>query len=130
MINKLITPDSIYPLNVYYYIHIYAFMNLKVYLCLVSDSGNYSIDSAICAMLLTHMPNFPLYELSSMVFFFVPMVAIIILYAKMSITIHNSCKLTKKLNLSLFHKETQHIRARKGVIKMLSKCCFYKVQCN
>jgi neuromedin U receptor 1 len=72
-------------------------------------------------MLLTHMPNFPLYELSSMVFFFVPILVIVILYAKMGIQIRNSYKLTKKKNLTLFQKETQHMRTRKGVIKMLSE---------
>lgn len=72
-------------------------------------------------MLLDHMPNFPLYELSSMVFFFVPLLVIIVLYAKMGIKIRSTFNLTKEKNLGLFHKETQYIRSRRGVIKMLSK---------
>ncbi|XP_058797073.1 neuropeptides capa receptor-like [Phymastichus coffea] len=84
-------------------------------------SGNNSDISAICGMMKEHLPkNFPLYELSTMLFFLVPMLVIMILYAKMGMQIHESLRGTKKANVNQFNKEAQHVKSRRGIVKMLS----------
>ncbi|XP_015118533.1 neuropeptides capa receptor [Diachasma alloeum] len=56
------------------------------------DSGIDSANSAICAMLLPDMPHFPLYELSCVVFFLIPMLIILIVYTRMGLKIRKSTR--------------------------------------
>lgn len=86
-----------------------------------TDSGNISETSAFCGMLKEHMPGFPVYELSFIFFFLVPMLVIMILYTKMGRQINNSLSATKKTNVNQFNKEAQHMKSRRGIVKMLSK---------
>ncbi|XP_066600212.1 neuropeptides capa receptor-like [Prorops nasuta] len=79
-------------------------------------SGNYSKESAICAMLLPCMPNFPLYELSCTFFFLIPMLVILFVYAKMGLEIRRSVR----EQLGSVHRDVHHIQSRKSIIRMLS----------
>ncbi|XP_014211962.2 neuropeptides capa receptor-like [Copidosoma floridanum] len=81
-------------------------------------SGNYSTASAICAMLVINLPNYPIYELSSIVFFFIPMFVIIILYLKISLKIRESYQLRQKLSGKLNY-ELVLMRRKRGTTKML-----------
>lgn len=84
-------------------------------------SGNYSADSAICAMLLPYMPDFPLYELSAIVFFLVPMFVIVVVYTRMGLMIRNSTKETlNSVTHGAIHGDTKQVQSRKSVIRMLS----------
>lgn len=96
-----------------------------------SGSGNYSMNSAICAMLLFDVPNFPFYEMSTIVFFFVPMIIMVILYTKMGIAIRNRFGSNNRhetvpiqCHLYNFHQDTGNLRTSKSITHMLSK---YKV---
>ncbi|XP_032663554.1 neuropeptides capa receptor-like [Odontomachus brunneus] len=83
-------------------------------------SGNYSADSAICAMLLPNMPSFPLYELSFVVFFLIPMLVILFVYVKMGLKIRSSTKDALGPIPGSVHGEYRQMQSRKSVIRMLS----------
>ncbi|XP_011879991.1 PREDICTED: neuropeptides capa receptor-like [Vollenhovia emeryi] len=84
-------------------------------------SGNYSADSAICAMLLPDMPKFPLYELSCIVFFLVPMLVILVVYTRMGLKIKRSTKETLgPIQGSYVHGDHRQVQSRKSVVRMLS----------
>lgn len=85
-------------------------------------SGNKSKDSAICAMLLPDMPDFPLYEMSCLVFFLIPMIIIFILYVRMGLKIHKSARnsLGPIFNQNSIHTESKQFQSRKSIIRMLS----------
>ncbi|XP_043253429.1 neuropeptides capa receptor isoform X1 [Colletes gigas] len=96
---------------------IYTKVNLVEY---PPGSGNYSADSAICAMLLPYMPKFPLYELSSIIFFLIPMLVILVVYTRMGLRIRNSTRDTlNSVVHGAIHGDSQ-IQTRKSVIRMLS----------
>ncbi|XP_076760173.1 neuropeptides capa receptor [Xylocopa sonorina] len=95
---------------------IYTKINLVEY---PPDSGNYSADSAICAMLLPYMPDFPLYELSCIIFFLIPMMVILVVYIRMGLKIRNSTKLSSVVQGAI-HGDTRQIQSRQSVIRMLS----------
>ncbi|XP_029660825.1 neuropeptides capa receptor-like [Formica exsecta] len=84
------------------------------------ESGNYSADSAICAMLLPDMPRFPLYELSSIVFFLIPMLIILVVYTRMGLKIKSSTKKTLGPIPGFVHGDSRQTQSRKSVIRMLS----------
>ncbi|KAF7988143.1 hypothetical protein HCN44_007637 [Aphidius gifuensis] len=89
------------------------------------DSGNNSADSAICAMLLPDMPNFPLYELSCIVFFLIPMFVMLAVYIRMGLKIRESAK--NKLNCDgeySAHLDSQQVQSRTSIIRMLSAVVF------
>ncbi|XP_017787356.1 PREDICTED: neuropeptides capa receptor-like [Habropoda laboriosa] len=97
---------------------IYTKVNLVEY---PPDSGKYSADSAICAMLLPYMPDFPLYELSSIIFFLVPMLVILVVYIRMGLKIRSSTKDTvHSVVQGAIHGDTKQVQSRRSVIKMLS----------
>ncbi|XP_014487522.1 PREDICTED: neuropeptides capa receptor-like [Dinoponera quadriceps] len=96
---------------------IYTKVNLVEY---PPGSGNYSADSAICAMLLPDMPDFPLYELSCIVFFLIPMLVILIVYTRMGIRIRSSTKDALGPIQGCVHGEYRQMQSRKSVIRMLS----------
>uniref|UniRef100_A0ABD2XK27 G-protein coupled receptors family 1 profile domain-containing protein n=1 Tax=Trichogramma kaykai TaxID=54128 RepID=A0ABD2XK27_9HYME len=63
-------------------------------------SGLYSKNSSICAMLTPYMPKYPLYELSSIIFFLIPLFIISLLYIKMGLAIHQSVAICNNLKKS------------------------------
>jgi len=73
----------------------------------------------MCAMLLPNMPKFPLYELSCLIFFLVPMLSIAVLYVRMGLRIQNN-GLGRSIEGSV-HGETRQAQSRKAIIRMLSK---------
>ncbi|XP_029660848.1 neuropeptides capa receptor-like isoform X1 [Formica exsecta] len=81
-------------------------------------SGRYSEESAMCAMLLPNMPKFPLYELSCLIFFLVPMLSIAMLYVRMGLRIQSN-GLGHSIEGSV-HGETKQAQSRKAIIRMLS----------
>lgn len=73
----------------------------------------------MCAMLLPNMPKFPLYELSCLIFFLVPLLFMAVLYVKMGIRIQSNgfeCSVEGSI-----HGETKQAQSRKTIIQMLSK---------
>lgn len=73
----------------------------------------------MCAMLLPNMPKFPLYELSCLIFFLVPLLFMAVLYVKMGIRIQSNgleCSIEGSV-----HGETKQAQSRKTIIQMLSK---------
>ncbi|CAK9804658.1 Neuropeptides capa receptor [Anthophora quadrimaculata] len=97
---------------------IYTKVNLVEY---PPDSGKYSADSAICAMLLPYMPDFPLYELSSIIFFLIPMLVILVVYIRMGLKIRNSTKDTiSSVVQGAIHGDSRQTQSRRSVIRMLS----------
>ncbi|CAL1689337.1 unnamed protein product [Lasius platythorax] len=82
-------------------------------------SGNYSADSAICAMLLPDMPRLPLYELSCIVFFLIPMLVILVVYTRMGLKIKSSTKKMLGPIQGFVHGDSRQTQSRKS-IRMLS----------
>ncbi|XP_063991330.1 neuropeptides capa receptor-like [Diachasmimorpha longicaudata] len=83
------------------------------------DSGIDSASSAICAMLLPDMPHFPLYELSSVVFFLIPMLIILIVYTRMGLKIRKSTR-NSPTGESSAHWDSRQVQSRRSIIRMLS----------
>ncbi|XP_047351516.1 uncharacterized protein LOC124949830 [Vespa velutina] len=84
-------------------------------------SGNCSAESAICAILSNNMPNFPLYEISCIIFFFLPMLVILVVYTRMGLEIKRSMRHTVGPVIhSSIHGETRQVQSRKSTIRMLS----------
>lgn len=73
----------------------------------------------MCAMLLPNMPKFPLYELSCLIFFLLPMMSIAVLYVRMGLRIQSN-GLGRSIEGSV-HGETRQAQSRKAIIRMLSK---------
>lgn len=97
---------------------VYTKVNLVEY---PPESGNYSADSAICAMLLPYMPKFPLYELSTVVFFLIPMLVILVVYTRMGLRVADSSRKTiSAVTQGTVHGESRKIQSRKSVLRMLS----------
>ncbi|KAL5291377.1 NMUR1.2 family protein [Megaselia abdita] len=76
-------------------------------------------DSAFCAM-LDNPPGIPLWELSTCLFFVIPMILIFVLYVRMGIQIKQ--RTTEKLGVQQgsMQKESRHQQSRKAVIRMLA----------
>ncbi|EGI69290.1 Neuropeptide capa receptor [Acromyrmex echinatior] len=89
----------------------------KRYVTCFMRSGRHSEESAMCAMLLPNMPKFPLYELSCLIFFFVPMLSIAVLYVRMGLRIQSN-GLGRSIEGSV-HGETRQAQSRKAIIRML-----------
>lgn len=88
---------------------------------LFSESGNYSADSAICAMLLPDMPKLPLYELSCTIFFLIPMLVILVVYIRMGLKIKSSTNETLgPIQHAYVHGHQRQVQSRKSIIRMLS----------
>ncbi|XP_008559875.1 neuropeptides capa receptor [Microplitis demolitor] len=83
-------------------------------------SGEASEDSAICAMLLPDMPDFPLYELSCVIFFLIPMIIILVVYTRMGLKIRNSACSTQNSMVQSAHLESRQIQSRKSIVRMLT----------
>ncbi|XKL61230.1 hypothetical protein PGB90_008287 [Kerria lacca] len=86
------------------------------------DSGKLLSESAFCAMLEDDLPpNCPIYELSFLLFFLIPMLIIIGLY------IYIGLRLRKRSRHSLgrrvegeIHDESKYMKTRKAIIRMLA----------
>lgn len=73
-------------------------------------------------MLLPYMPDFPLYELSTIIFFLIPMLVILVVYTRMGLKIRNSTKATlSSVVEGAIHGDSKQAQSRKSVIRMLSK---------
>ncbi|KAG4070209.1 hypothetical protein HA402_003899, partial [Bradysia odoriphaga] len=83
--------------------------------------GRKILDSAFCAM-LSNPPGFPLWEVSSLVFFAIPMAVMIILYGRMGLQIRFRSKHTSVLGVQQGsqHGESKQSQARKAIIRMLA----------
>ncbi|KAL1509281.1 hypothetical protein ABEB36_004043 [Hypothenemus hampei] len=77
-------------------------------------------ESAMCSM-VTQPENFPLTELSSIIFFILPMVIIAVLYTNMGITIARASKnkFESKVKGSI-HRKNKKNQSNKNIIRMLS----------
>lgn len=78
-------------------------------------------ESAFCAMLDKNVPTgVPIYELSSLLFFLVPMMIIIILYVLIGLQIRQSSRhsLGKQMQGAV-HGETKQIQSKKSIVRML-----------
>lgn len=77
-------------------------------------------------MLSTNIPsNWPIYEISSFLFFLLPMLVILILYIRMGIAIRESgADDSMKRLQGLVHKP-RHSNSRKSIIRMLGKFYYY-----
>lgn len=75
-------------------------------------------ESAFCGMLEENVPkNLPIYEISFVVFFFVPLCVIIALYTKIGLQIRTN-SLGKSVDGTV-HGETKKSQSRKSIIRML-----------
>lgn len=73
-------------------------------------------------MLLPYMPDFPLYELSTITFFLIPMLVILVVYIRMGLRIRNSVKVSlERAVQGAVHGDSKQIQSRRSVIRMLSK---------
>lgn len=69
---------------------------------------------------MLNMPEFPLYQLSCVLFFLVPMVFIVVLYVRIGLRIQSD---TLAQNVEGYvHGETKQAQSRKTITRMLSKC--------
>lgn len=84
-----------------------------------TDSKRNSEESAICAMLKENMPEFPLYQLSCILFFLIPMVFIAVLYIRIGLRIQSD-SLAENVE-GYVHGETKQVQSRKTITRMLSK---------
>ncbi|XP_016920057.1 neuropeptides capa receptor-like isoform X1 [Apis cerana] len=82
------------------------------------NSKRNSEESAICAMLKENMPEFPLYQLSCILFFLIPMVFIAVLYIRIGLRIQND-SLAENVE-GYVHGETKQVQSRKTITRMLS----------
>ncbi|XP_034947268.1 neuropeptides capa receptor-like [Chelonus insularis] len=81
-------------------------------------SGQNSEESAFCAMLAPNMPNFPLYELSCLIFFVIPLILIMVLYIRMGLRIQSNAL---EMNIQgTIHGDRRQEQSRKAIIRMLT----------
>ncbi|GLG97567.1 Neuropeptides capa receptor [Gryllus bimaculatus] len=87
-------------------------------------SGKIIEESGFCAMLTENIPAiYPVYELSSIVFFFLPMVIMIFLYVRMALTIWRPHSVGKRVEGSI-HRKIKQSQNRKSIIRMLGKTLY------
>lgn len=79
-------------------------------------------DSAFCAM-LDNPRGFPLWELSTCIFFVVPMLVIMVLYIRMGLQIRSRTRHTAALGVQQgsMHGESRQSQSRKAIIRMLGE---------
>ncbi|KOC69230.1 Neuropeptides capa receptor [Habropoda laboriosa] len=82
------------------------------------NSTRYLEESAICTMEFKSMPDFPLCQLSCILFFFIPMVFIAVLYVRIGLRIQSG-SLSQNVEGSV-HGETRQAQSRKTITRMLS----------
>jgi len=92
-----------------------------IYIYIIQGSGIPLYESAFCAMLDKNVPTgVPVYELSSLLFFLVPMMIIIVLYVLIGLQIRQSSRhsLGKQMQGNV-HGETKQIQSKKSIVRML-----------
>ncbi|KAM7355978.1 capability receptor isoform 2-T2 [Cochliomyia hominivorax] len=75
-------------------------------------------DSAFCGF--DTPENMPLFEVSSLVFFFIPMFLIFYFYGRMGIKIRLTTTQQLGVQHGSMHRESRHLQSRKAVIRMLA----------
>uniref|UniRef100_A0A8D8W4H4 Neuropeptides capa receptor n=1 Tax=Cacopsylla melanoneura TaxID=428564 RepID=A0A8D8W4H4_9HEMI len=88
------------------------------YLDFPHGSGERLVDSAFCAML--EIPAYPMYELSFIFFFLIPMLVILLMYTRIGFRIRSRSRhsLGKRVEGTV-HGETKRSQGRKSIIRML-----------
>lgn len=86
----------------------------------ISGTNRFSEESALCITQTVAIPNFPLCQVSCVLFFLLPMVFIAVLYVRMGLRIQSS-SLEHNVEGSV-HGETRQAQSRRVIIRMLSKC--------
>ncbi|XP_050522511.1 neuropeptides capa receptor-like isoform X2 [Daktulosphaira vitifoliae] len=82
-------------------------------------SGNLSYESAFCAMLDSNLPpGVPIYELSSFLFFLVPLIIIIVLYERIGHQIRQSSR--HSLGKQMHGGDNKQIQSKKSIVRMLA----------
>ncbi|XP_050441474.1 neuropeptides capa receptor-like [Adelges cooleyi] len=82
-------------------------------------SGKPLYESAFCAMLDSNLPpGVPIYELSSFLFFLVPMVIIIVLYVRIGLQIRQSSR--HSLGKQMQGGESKQMQSKKSIVRMLA----------
>ncbi|XP_066998582.2 neuropeptides capa receptor isoform X1 [Anabrus simplex] len=80
-------------------------------------SGNIVEESAFCAMLDVNVPkNYPVYELSFVIFFLLPMIIMLVLYVRMGLTIWTPHKRVA----GSIHRQIKKNQSRKSIVRMLA----------
>lgn len=93
-------------------------MIINEVICVIQGSGHQSYESAFCAMLDKNVPTgVPIYELSSLLFFLVPMMIIIILYILIGLQIRQSSR--HSLGKQIQGGDTKQIQSKKSIVRML-----------
>ena len=82
-------------------------------------SGEEVVSSAFCAML--DIPPF-LYEFSSIIFFVVPMVSLVVMYSMMGWRMVTTNRRRQSLMTGDGSNNTSRDRTKKAVLKMLGEC--------
>ncbi|KAF6216164.1 hypothetical protein GE061_000503 [Apolygus lucorum] len=90
------------------------------YLQYPEGSGNELAVTAFCAMLKENIPKgFPIYELSFLLFFLVPLKIIVILYILIGRKIQSSGNELAANADSSVHRDARHLKSRRNIIRML-----------
>ncbi|XP_066999974.2 neuropeptides capa receptor-like [Anabrus simplex] len=80
-------------------------------------SGQIVDESAFCAMLEENVPaHYPVYELSFLLFFLIPMLVMIVLYVRMGLTIWRP----QARVAGSIHRKRKQNHSRKGIVRMLA----------
>ncbi|CRK99529.1 CLUMA_CG012848, isoform A [Clunio marinus] len=93
----------------------------KVHYLAYPETGEEIPDSAFCAM-LDNPDKFPLWEVSTCVFFAFPMLIMVILYGRMGLKIRSRTRHTVALGVQQgsIHGESKQSQSRKAIIRMLA----------
>ena len=88
-------------------------------------SGNLVMESAFCAMLESNRPEaWPLLQISSFVFFLIPMFVMVFLYTRMGVKLRTTGKISRELQFANPLINAKSTAAKKNIIRMLGKYTF------
>ena len=99
----------------------FALYSTVNYIDFPPGTGKIVTESAFCAMLQENLPPYlPVYEISSFLFFLLPMIIIIVLYVRIGLTLRNRNKNTVGGRLSEEIKnDSRRPHSKKPIIRML-----------
>lgn len=101
------------------------------YLDYPKNSGNFLDETGFCAMLAENVPQgFPIYELSFIIFFLVPMLIIIVLYSLIGRKIQSRGNALEVDMDGSVHRDVRHLKSRRNIVRMLSKHDYNFVNSN
>ncbi|BES90432.1 7 transmembrane receptor (rhodopsin family) [Nesidiocoris tenuis] len=90
------------------------------YLDYPKNSGNFLDETGFCAMLAENVPQgFPIYELSFIIFFLVPMLIIIVLYSLIGRKIQSRGNALEVDMDGSVHRDVRHLKSRRNIVRML-----------